>query len=146
MVPTSVMLNWEMECKKWCPAFKLLTYFGSATAGASPTLSTSASPHIPSCFRSVVMCIAHALVEGCMLWARFKCLYEQCMCLFNAHASAKTVCFGRTAHACITNAWFECSAPTCTKVICCGDTNMNIYQLGLLASDVMCFRLVTRSL
>lgn len=30
MVPTSVMLNWEMECKKWCPAFKLLTYFGSA--------------------------------------------------------------------------------------------------------------------
>ena len=30
MVPTSVMLNWEMEFKKWCPAFKLLTYFGSA--------------------------------------------------------------------------------------------------------------------
>ena len=30
VVPTSVMLNWEMECKKWCPAFKLLTYFGSA--------------------------------------------------------------------------------------------------------------------
>ncbi len=26
----SVMLNWEMEFKKWCPAFKLLTYFGSA--------------------------------------------------------------------------------------------------------------------
>ena len=24
------MLNWEMEFKKWCPAFKLLTYFGSA--------------------------------------------------------------------------------------------------------------------
>jgi hypothetical protein len=26
----SVMLNWEMEFKKWCPAFKLLTYYGSA--------------------------------------------------------------------------------------------------------------------
>ena len=29
VVPTSVMLNWEMEFKKWCPAFKLLTYYGS---------------------------------------------------------------------------------------------------------------------
>jgi E1A-binding protein p400 len=23
------MLNWEMELKKWCPAFKILTYYGS---------------------------------------------------------------------------------------------------------------------
>ncbi|WKY00447.1 hypothetical protein Q1695_014916 [Nippostrongylus brasiliensis] len=29
IVPTSVILNWEMELKKWCPAFKILTYFGS---------------------------------------------------------------------------------------------------------------------
>ena len=29
VVPTSVMLNWEFEFKKWCPAFKILTYFGS---------------------------------------------------------------------------------------------------------------------
>ncbi|XP_031350088.1 helicase domino isoform X4 [Photinus pyralis] len=29
IVPTSVMLNWEMECKKWCPAFKILTYYGT---------------------------------------------------------------------------------------------------------------------
>ena len=29
IVPTSVMLNWEMEIKKWCPAFKVLTYYGS---------------------------------------------------------------------------------------------------------------------
>lgn len=29
IVPTSVMLNWEMELKKWCPAFKILTYYGN---------------------------------------------------------------------------------------------------------------------
>ncbi len=29
IVPTSVMLNWEMELKKWCPALKILTYYGS---------------------------------------------------------------------------------------------------------------------
>ncbi|XP_010242799.1 PREDICTED: protein PHOTOPERIOD-INDEPENDENT EARLY FLOWERING 1 isoform X2 [Nelumbo nucifera] len=30
VVPTSVMLNWETEFLRWSPAFKILTYFGSA--------------------------------------------------------------------------------------------------------------------
>lgn len=29
IVPTSVMLNWEMEFLKWFPGFKVLTYYGS---------------------------------------------------------------------------------------------------------------------
>lgn len=48
VVPTSVMLNWEMEFKKWCPAFKLLTYYGSVKQrqekrkGAAPNLNLDA--------------------------------------------------------------------------------------------------------
>ena len=30
IVPTSVLLNWEMEFKKFCPAMKVMTYYGSA--------------------------------------------------------------------------------------------------------------------
>ncbi|CAJ0941547.1 unnamed protein product, partial [Mesorhabditis belari] len=30
IVPTSVILNWEMEFKRWCPALKIFTYYGSA--------------------------------------------------------------------------------------------------------------------
>ena len=29
VVPTSLLLNWEIELKRWCPAFKVLTYYGS---------------------------------------------------------------------------------------------------------------------
>ncbi|KAH8583601.1 Swr1p like SWI SNF3 family ATpase with a HSA domain at the N-terminus [Cryptosporidium sp. chipmunk genotype I] len=29
VVPTSVMLNWEMEFKRWLPSFKVVTYFGN---------------------------------------------------------------------------------------------------------------------
>eukprot|EP00923_Selenidium_pygospionis_P060560 GHVN01106536.1.p1 GENE.GHVN01106536.1~~GHVN01106536.1.p1 ORF type:complete len:1875 (+),score=464.29 GHVN01106536.1:181-5625(+) len=29
VVPTTVMINWEMEFKKWCPGFKIVCYFGN---------------------------------------------------------------------------------------------------------------------
>ncbi len=29
VVPTSVLVNWETEFKKFAPAFKIMTYFGS---------------------------------------------------------------------------------------------------------------------
>ena len=29
VVPTSVLLNWEREFKRFCPSLKVLTYFGS---------------------------------------------------------------------------------------------------------------------
>ena len=30
IVPTSVIVNWEMECKRWCPALKVMSYYGTA--------------------------------------------------------------------------------------------------------------------
>ena len=29
VVPTTLLLNWEIEFKRWCPSFKVLTYYGS---------------------------------------------------------------------------------------------------------------------
>ena len=29
VVPTSCIVNWEMEFKRWCPNFKVITYYGS---------------------------------------------------------------------------------------------------------------------
>jgi len=29
VVPASVLMNWEMEFKRWCPAFKILSYHGT---------------------------------------------------------------------------------------------------------------------
>ncbi len=29
IVPTSIIINWEIEFKRWCPAFKIMTYFGT---------------------------------------------------------------------------------------------------------------------
>jgi SNF2 family DNA or RNA helicase len=29
IVPINVMINWELEFKKWCPALKILTYYGT---------------------------------------------------------------------------------------------------------------------
>ena len=29
IVPTTIIVNWEIEFKKWCPSFKILSYYGS---------------------------------------------------------------------------------------------------------------------
>jgi len=28
IVPTSIIVNWEIEFKRWCPSFKILAYYG----------------------------------------------------------------------------------------------------------------------
>ena len=29
IVPTSILINWEIELKRWCPALSVLVYFGN---------------------------------------------------------------------------------------------------------------------
>src|SRR6185312_13725644 len=43
VVPTSVMLNWEAELKRFCPAFKILTYFGTLKERRQKALFFSAA-------------------------------------------------------------------------------------------------------
>ncbi|CUG07318.1 SNF2 helicase, putative [Bodo saltans] len=35
VVPTTVVLNWAAECRRWCPGFKVITYIGNAKERAA---------------------------------------------------------------------------------------------------------------
>ncbi|CAD5224227.1 unnamed protein product [Bursaphelenchus xylophilus] len=52
VVPTSVILNWEMEFKKWCPSVKVLTYFGSAKERAEKRKGWMANKSFDVCITS----------------------------------------------------------------------------------------------
>jgi SNF2 family DNA or RNA helicase len=60
VVPTSVMLNWEMEFKRWCPAFKLLTYFGSPKDRAAKRQGWSKPNAFHVCITSYTMILQDA--------------------------------------------------------------------------------------
>ncbi|KDD72180.1 SNF2 family N-terminal domain-containing protein, partial [Helicosporidium sp. ATCC 50920] len=62
VVPTSVMLNWEMEFKRWCPAFKLLTYYGSIKERAAKRAGWSK----PNAFHVAITSYAVALQDARM--------------------------------------------------------------------------------
>lgn len=139
------MLNWEMEFKKWCPAFKLLTYFGSAKERKTKRHGWSKPNAFHICITSytLVLQVSHH-VHLHMLWLKIACFgHTPNACMSNAcikHTALvhlRIACFGCTARACTKIAHFERSAPAFTKVACCGDIDMSVFQLGLLASDVM---------
>ncbi|CAI5758017.1 unnamed protein product [Candida verbasci] len=52
IVPTSVMLNWEMEFKKFAPGFKVLTYYGSPQQRAQKRKGWNKSDSFHVCITS----------------------------------------------------------------------------------------------
>jgi len=60
VVPTSVMLNWEMEFKRWCPAFKLLTYYGSPKERAAKRQGWSKPNAFHVCITSYTLVLQDA--------------------------------------------------------------------------------------
>ena len=60
VVPTSVMLNWEMEFKRWCPAFKLLTYYGTPKERAAKRQGWSKPNAFHVCITSYTLILQDA--------------------------------------------------------------------------------------
>lgn len=58
------MLNWEMEFKKWCPAFKLLTYYGSAKERKQKRQGWSKPHAFHVCITSYTLALQDAKVCG----------------------------------------------------------------------------------
>ncbi|KAI6236659.1 hypothetical protein M3Y95_00181100 [Aphelenchoides besseyi] len=60
VVPTSVMLNWEMEFKKWCPSFKILTYYGSVRDRAAKRKGWNTNGSFDICITSYQLFVQDA--------------------------------------------------------------------------------------
>ena len=68
IVPTSVLLNWEMEFKRFCPAFKVLTYYGSAKARREKRRGWSKPNTFHVCITSYQLAVVDAAVFRRRKW------------------------------------------------------------------------------
>eukprot|EP00941_MAST-03F_sp_MAST-3F-sp1_P004239 g4239.t1 len=60
IVPTSVIVNWEMEIKRWCPAFKVITYYGSVKERAMKRKGWSKANSFHICVTSYQLVVQDA--------------------------------------------------------------------------------------
>ncbi|KAF0990036.1 hypothetical protein HZS_8051, partial [Henneguya salminicola] len=52
IVPSSVIVNWEMEIRKWCPSFKVLAYYGTSKERKQKRKGWSGLYHFHICITS----------------------------------------------------------------------------------------------
>ncbi|KAB2053070.1 hypothetical protein ES319_A12G162300v1 [Gossypium barbadense] len=54
--PASVLENWEIELKKWCPSFSVLQHHGAGRAAYSKELSSLSKAGLPPPFNVLLVC------------------------------------------------------------------------------------------
>ncbi len=57
VVPTSVLINWETEFKRFCPGFKILTYYGSAKERKAKRVGWSKPNSLQICITSYQLAV-----------------------------------------------------------------------------------------
>ena len=68
VVPTSVLLNWELELKKFLPAFKVLCYFGSAKERKQKRVGWSRPNAFHVCLVSYALVLQDAVIFRRRKW------------------------------------------------------------------------------
>lgn len=69
VVPTSVMLNWEIEFKRWCPGFKVISYFGNLKERRAKRRGWGLPNAVHVVITSYALAVADAVILRRMRWA-----------------------------------------------------------------------------
>ncbi|GFE54344.1 DEAD-box family helicase [Babesia ovis] len=68
VVPTSVLLNWEMEFKKFCPGFTILSYYGSPAERAKKRIGWNKDYAFNVCIASYATVVQDAFILKRKSW------------------------------------------------------------------------------
>jgi SNF2 family DNA or RNA helicase len=68
VVPSSIILNWEIEFKRWAPGFKILTYYGSLAARKAKRKGWSRPNHFNVCITSYKLAVVDQVMFRRKRW------------------------------------------------------------------------------